>query len=647
MPEKEKTMLTDLSKQLLDARIDRRAFIRGVTAGGVSVAGAGAIADALGVQAAAAAVAAPAPGRVLNGLTGGELNAEFLLDWNVPYVFGLAGSEEVGFLDALVDRDGLQYVTCLHENVAMAMADGYARASGQTSFVQLHSVAGAAFALGQLVNSYRDRVPVVVAVGRQASDFRGHDGFLEAANLHELPRDYSQWIWDVMSPDTIPEVLRRAFLLAEAPPGGPAFLTFSKDFWEKRVDVAEITPRTRSAVEYDVAPPDAHVKAVADALVNADMPMLYLGNEGIRWEVTAEVAAIAEAVGASVTTASKIPLLFPTTHPHYLGQFMDDAALAERTDVFWSLGGHMFKTGLKPPKPLLGPGTTIMHTGLDDSEVGRSYPVDLAAIAGIKATAAAVLDELRGRNLKGRAIAERRRWLAEQSDKRRAALAEAAKGEWNNTPIATSRLMRELNAVIGADAHIVSEIVSSDQYMRYYLDIDHRVPAEKRRRNFDTTGGVLGWGVAAAVGVKIAHPQRETWCLSGDGAFNFSCQALWSAARYEVPVGVVIFNNGQYQSNRRFLHWYGGRAAATGKYVGSQLGHPDIDYIALSRAYGVEAERVEAPDGIAPALQRARRAILEEKRPYLVDVRIERRYGGADSEWYDHFSVAKMASGAQ
>ena len=130
----------------------------------------------------------------------------------------------------------------------MAMADGYSRSTGETSIVCLHSVAGAAYALGQLVSSYRDRIPVVVTAGRQAVDYRGHDGFLEAANLHELPRDYAQWTWDVMSARNIPEVLRRAFLLAEAPPGGPTFVTFSKDLWETPVAEAEIVPRARSRV---------------------------------------------------------------------------------------------------------------------------------------------------------------------------------------------------------------------------------------------------------------------------------------------------------------------------------------------------------------------------------------------------------------
>ena len=182
-------MFTD-SRKLVDHTISRRTFIKRMTAAGVSLTGAKAMAQSLAPVAGAAASAGGAGhGKRLENLTGGELMAEFLIDWDIPYVFGLAGSEEVGFLDALVDRTALQYCTCLHENAAMAMADGYARSTGETTLVQLHSVAGAAYALGQLVNSYRDRIPVVVTAGRQAMGYRGQDGFLEAANLHELPRE--------------------------------------------------------------------------------------------------------------------------------------------------------------------------------------------------------------------------------------------------------------------------------------------------------------------------------------------------------------------------------------------------------------------------------------------------------------------------
>ena len=626
------------SKLLLDSAISRRTFIQRMTAAGVSLTGAQAMAQSLlGSDAARDPLEAS---KVLQGLTGGELMAEFLIDWNIPYVFGLAGSEEVGFLDALVDRTQLNYATCIHEHVAMAMADGYSRSTGDTSIVCLHSIAGAAYAFGQLVSTYRDRIPVVVTAGRQALGYRGQDGFLEAANLHEMPKDYAQWTWDVMSAETIPEVLRRAFLLAEAPPGGPTFVTFSKDLWEVPVDRAEIIPRSRSRVSYDVRPPASHVAKVADLLTAAQLPVLFIGNEAIRYEVSDEVAGIAEAVGALVMTSSKIPVVFPNTHANFAGQFLDDQEIVRDIDAFWSIGAHMFKRGARPQVPYFEQSTRIMHTGLNDGEVARNYPVDTAAIADIKTTTAAVLDELLQRNLKSSAIQARRRWIHEYRTKRLQQIDDYEKSHWDNAPISLPRLFRELDRQMESDACVVTEVVTSDDHIRRYVTFDHKVAPDRRRRNFDTTGGILGWGCSAAIGVKIGNPDKEVWCLTGDGAFNFGSQALWSATRYEVPVGFIVFNNGEYQANRLNSARYQGRMAATGKYLGVNLGHPDINYVSMADAYGIEGERVEEPAGLLSAIRRCKRA-MADGRPYLVDVIIERRFEGNDSDWYEFFSVAR------
>ena len=349
-----------LSRLLLDNEIDRRTFIKRMTQAGISVAGATSLANSFAGDDPAepglpATGDAPEKGRIVENMSGGEVMVEFLSDWDVPYLFGLAGSEEVGLLDALVDREDIKYATAIHEGIAMAMADGYSRSTGKTSIVALHSIAGAAYALGMLVGSYRDRVPVVVTVGRQATEYRGQDGFLEAANLHQLPREYTQWTWDVMSAETIPHVLRRAFMLAESPPGGPTFVTFSKDLWEVPVKRAEIVPRSRSNIEAQVVPPQRHVAQIAEQLASADFPVIYLGNECIREEISTEVAEIAEATGAMVTTANKIPVVFPNTHPNFGGRYGDDRIIVPDIDAFWSLGGHMFKVSRLPSEPMVPP----------------------------------------------------------------------------------------------------------------------------------------------------------------------------------------------------------------------------------------------------------------------------------------------------
>ncbi|HAK55868.1 MAG TPA: hypothetical protein DCP38_10370 [Acidobacteria bacterium] len=629
--------MKDTAKQFLDRQIDRRTFVSRLAQVGVGASAANTLAGSLS---ASGQVGGAASGRVLRGQTGGELMAEFLVDWQVPYVFGLGGSEEVGFLDALVDRLSLQYVQSLHEGTVMSMADGYARASGQTAIMNLHSVAGAGYALAPMVNAFKDRTPVVVTVGRQATGLRGTNAFLEAVNLHQLPRDYTRWTWDVMNAGTIPEVLRRAFLLARVPPGGPTFVTFSKDLWETPVEQAEIVPRSRSEVELSLEPDPDQTAEAARMLAEADFPIIVVGREMVRYDGADEIMAIADLLGAPIfldIQPSHSGVVVPTTHPHYSGMFMFDPNYGSDFDLYWSVGGTMFSFGGRPSTSPVPPGAKVIHTGVDAGEIGRSYPVDLAMMADVRKAAAGVLAELRKLSLSPTAVDARRRKVREYTESRRRQFDDAAAARWNDSPISTARLTRELNDRMADDAIVVSELITSEEYLPAYMDIS---TGASRRVNYTSSGGVLGWGVAAGVGAKIGRPDRQVVALVGDGSLQFGIQALWSATRYEVPLGVVVYNNGGYQANRKFLHLYGKRAAATGKYIGANLQEPDIDNVALAKGYGVEAERVDDPAELGGALDRCFRA-MASGRPYLVDVRLARRLGGADSTWYDHFSIAK------
>ncbi len=200
--------------------------------------------------------------------------------------------------------------------------------------------------------------------------------------------------------------------------------------------------------------------------------------------------------------------------------------------------------------------------------------------------------------------------------------------------------MSELDRRMEPDAYIVSEIVSNDKFIRRHIKFDHTRPFEQRRRNFDTVSGVLGWGLAASIGVKMGNPGKEVWCLTGDGSLNFGSQALWSAVRYEVPIGIIVFNNGQYQANRLNQNRYKGRMLQTGKYIGVNLGHPDINYVRMAETYGLEGERIDEPADLAAALKRCQRA-MREGRPYLIDVRIGTWDAGSDSTWFDFFSIGR------
>ena len=312
-----------------------------------------------------------------------------------------------------------------------------------------------------------------------------------------------------------------------------------------------------------------------------------------------------------------------------------------RTDVLDQIGEQQQVVNAKS-----GPLSTddLDRVPLADARPLRRQRPQAAALTvevdSLPTPVAAVLEELKRRNTGSSSIRERKLRVNEYSKKRREAFEDASRAAWNNVPIDSIRLMSELDQRMAADAYVVSEIVTNDRFIRQHLSFDHTRPFDRRRRNFDTVSGVLGWGLAASIGVKIGNPRKEVWCLTGDGSLNFGNQALWSAVRYEVPIGIIVFNNGQYQANRLNQNRYKGRMLETGKYIGVDLGHPDISYVSMAKTYGLEGERIDKPGKIAAALQRCQRA-MHDGRPYLVDVRIGNRGAGSDSDWYDFFSIAR------
>ena len=387
-------------------------------------------------------------------------------------------------------------------------------------------------------------------------------------------------------------------------------------------------------------PDPSAVGEIVDHLLEAQLPVLVAGRELNRYGGGDGLRQIAELLGAPVFSdlfASHAPTTFQTNHPLYGGFFAEDPTYPTDYDLYWSVGGTMFGVGAPPTAPIVPRTTRVIHSGIDATELGRNYPVDVAVMANPSAVVDAVLAELQSRNLPAAVITDRRRAVERYTTARRQKLDRAAQEAWASRPISAQRLSMELDTHLEPDAILVTELITEEQPAGAYLTLD---PDGGGRRMFTTSGGCLGWGLGAAIGAKIGQPGKQVVALVGDGSFQFAVQALWTAARYEVPLGIVIWNNNAYQANRKFLHMYGGRAAETGKYIGCSLDSPEVDYVSLAKAYSIEAERVDDPDTVGDALQRCFRANADG-RPYILDVRIRRAWGGADSTWHDFFSVGR------
>jgi len=622
-------MLRDAFRGYLCGSLSRRQFLSTLTQLGVGAMAAGQMADVF------AAVPAPERDLVLRNVTGGGITCETLKLWDVKYVFGNTGAYEAPFVDALVDYPDIHYVLGLQEGSVMAMADGYARITGQTTFVNIHSITGTANALGLIVNAWADSSPIVVSVGMSERSGENLGVFTETTKLETIPELFTKLSFRASQVENLGESLRRAFRLASVLPSGPVFLGVPSDVWASKVEQAALIPQNRTVSDNRIFPDTAAVKQAADWLLAAENPLLIAGAELPRWGGLGELAAISDRLGATVsgdTASSRSSMGFPSAHPHYLGAMRGTIDTPVPFDVVLIAGASRLSLSRRG-HTLIPRAAKVIEIGLREDHLARNYPADLLIYAHAEATLEQLLSAIDGKKPDRARVTARSRQAEALKEQRQQKRQQTLQRVWDSDPIAPERLAAEIDRAIASNAIVVTEGVTSDAAIWDYINFDQ--PAGGRR-HLISSGGSLGWGVGAAIGTKLGAPDKQVVALVGDGGFQFAVQALWTAKRFEVPLIVVIFNNLGYQANRWALAGQKGRAAATGKYIGISLDDPQIDHVGIARAYGLAGERVNKPSDLAAALKRAVAAETSGQ-AYVLDVIIDRRGGGSDANWHEKY----------
>jgi thiamine pyrophosphate-dependent acetolactate synthase large subunit-like protein len=622
--------MKELFKQYLDHGISRRQLVAGLTAVGATSVAAKAMAQSLGPTSGAAVQAAT---RELRG-TGGALFVAQLKAAGVKYVFFNPSTGDSPIFDALVDEPSIQLIKGVQEGAVVAMADGYARATGKPGVVIVANI-GLPNAMTQMVNSFKDQIPLVVAVASVGHDTLGRETPQEAEHVDTMTQPITKWYWSAQSAEMIPETVRRGMKFAATPPCGPVFLSLPTNTLKDEAK-SRIIDQGKFDVPMRIRPARDDIEAAARMLIEARNPMLSIGDELTWCNAQKELLVLAELLGAPVSGQvgsggglgfwSKP---FPTRHPLYVGPQLPNMRLYGKSDLLLNLGNRFGERAT--------PDSKLISIRLDPTSLGRTDPVDLGMVADLKLALQDLADAIRSQ-----ATASRLKEIAEERSqrigKRTAEMLEMrqkiARESGDVTQISMGRLGLELEAHLDRDTCYVGDVDSGktmDTVMSYGGD---------NKQYFGTGPNVLGWGMAAAVGVKLARPDQPVMSVVGDGSFLFSGpQPLWSMARYHVPVTVVVLNNRSYNNERNRIWNSAGRQFKTGRDMTCYLGSPDVDYAKTAQAFGVDGETVTEPTGIKPALERARRATVEG-RPYLLDVVLRRDGIGAVSTWHPTYSVA-------
>ncbi len=576
--------------------------------------------------------------------TGGELLAEQLRDAGVEYLFLGNGTGVSPLCDAVVDRPNMKIILAVHESLCVAMAHGYSKASGKTAFTMFSRV-GVPNATSNMYNAMKDRSTLVIASDHIESLASGRDSHEDLDDTLEPVKQFTKWRWNVDAASRIPEWTMKAFKLASTPPGGPTFLMFPRDLLVTRDVEAEIFLPGTFNIPMSVRADSAAIERMARALIEAKTPLLRAGAEVWSSKAIPQLVELAELLAIPVTSGEeregfRVSCNFPTNHPLFVGGYSRNMRYPSNVDVILNMGGKLPDPGTGPPQ--IPRFVKIIDVRIEASDIGNDYPLYLGVAADVKQVAADLVAAIktlvtpeRLAQMRGGRMEQTRQFVA----RLRQARLQAMKADWDKVPLTWERLSSDINEALERDAYIVSEFgTEGPKALKCFTFAE-----EEKTLIGRTSGSALGWGVGAAVGVKIAQPDKQVISLQGDGGFLFGGQpmALWTMSRYQIPVITVIYNNRSYNETRERAFAEDGRQAQTGKDMLSYLGDPDVDFVKLAGAFGVPGEQVTAPDQIKPAMKRAARA-AQEGRPYLIDALVGRTGRGAELAWYPKLSVAAM-----
>jgi len=549
-------------------------------------------------------------------IAGKQAFLEILKQEGVTVMFGNPGTTELPLMDGLAREPSIHYVLALQEAVAIAMADGYAQASGGLAAVNVHVAPGLGNAMGMLYDAQKSGAPMLLTAGQHDQSFTATEPILWA-DLPPVARPFVKWATEVRRLEDLPRLVRRATKTALAQPTGPVFLSLPVDVLnaERDLDLGGPTRVSSRTVGDREA-----VDRAARLLARAERPFIIAGDAVAHSDALAELVEVAELIGAPVALEGvSSTCSFPFTHPLYAGPMPrlgpDIYAVLMRHDLVLSVGADLFTLSLPSEVEPMPPGMTVVHLDVDPWELGKNYPAEVAIVGDPKATLPELSEAIRRHtSAAGHPGAARRREAARVAHERsRAELAQRAVDVASAVPVSPLSLVHALAASTPPEAVIVDEAISSSHGIRQFFR------CADPKSFFSLRGGGIGWGLPAALGVKLALRDRPVIALVGDGSAMYTNQALWTAARESLAVVYVIFNNASYRILKQRTHALKGFSAQDDLYVGMDLDRPSIDFVGLAKSLGVSGEHVEKSGEVPKALDRG----LASGGPYLIDVRLD------------------------
>lgn len=555
-----------------------------------------------------------------------------LIDQGVKHVFGYPGGAVLDIYDALHTVGGIDHILVRHEQGAVHMADGYARATGEVGVVLVTSGPGATNAITGIATAYMDSVPMVVLSGQVPSSLIGFDAFQEC-DMVGISRPVVKHSFLVKRTEDIPSVLKKAFYLASTGRPGPVVIDLPKDIVSPAVRMPYAYPDQVSLRSYNptVQGHRGQIKRALQTILAARKPIMYVGGGAINSACHEELLILAEKLNLPVTSSLMGLGSFPGTHRQSVGMlgmhgtFEANMAM-HNADLIFAVGVR-FDDRTTNNLAKYCPDATVLHIDIDPTSISKTVNADIPIVGDAKQVLQQMLELAAQIDCVQDFDALRDWWQSIEQWRARDCLSynkESGK-------IKPQAVIETLHRLTKGDAYVTSDVGQHQMFAALYY------PFDKPRRWINSGGlGTMGFGLPAALGVKLALPDETVVCVTGDGSIQMNIQELSTALQYNLPVLVLNLNNRYLGMVKQWQDMiYSGRHSQS--YMESLP-----DFVKLAAAYGHIGIAIRTPDELEGKLAEALTQLTETNRLVFVDVTVDEtehvypmqiRGGGMDEMW--------------
>lgn len=567
-----------------------------------------------------------------------KLLAHQLVDYlerrDVKYVFGLTGHTVIALLDALEKSEKIKYISVRHEQIASTAADGYARVTKKASVVMTHLGPGLTNAVTGVANAALDAIPMVVIAGDVPSYYYGKHPHQEV-NLHcdgsqyDIYKPFVKRAWRLDTPELLPEILDKAFRLAESGRPGPVLISVPMDMFSREIDTSHFE-RTYHDSHFTVKPalPKDIAIEIAKRLIEAENPLIHIGGQVVYHEASEELTALVDFLDIPVTRTLMGQGGISDKHPLLVGMtgfwgtnFVN--GISSSADVILAVGTRLSEADSSSwyEGVTFSKKSKFIQIDMEPSEIGRNYPVEIGAVADPKEALKDILEAVKELKPEGIDRPELRQKISEYKSTFKEQ--NKAISEDSRYPMTPQRILKDVREVFPEDGLIFTDVGWNKNGVGQQFDIT------KPSTIFHPGGlATMGFGSAAILGAKLAAPDKKVITLIGDGGFGTNPSVLATAVEQNIPVVWVIMNNNAF----------GTIAGLTGSHYhhtfGTVFHTPDgktynPEWAEVAKAYGVKAKKITSADEFKEAF----RVAIESNEPYLLDVPMENIPVPTDGIW--------------